>query len=158
MTNVSIDSATGNLLIGGKPVFPIGLSDPPPLGSTAPGGLDAWAEIVGAGVTFGRSYPSWPSFSNTSAVDEEILSQGAILDAAVGHGLQVWMGLGAVANDLTQEPLLERIVNAVKDHPGLGAWKGSYEPAHGQVPAAGCVAAYKRLRALDANHPVVIIQ
>jgi hypothetical protein len=158
MSNVSIDSATGNLLIGGKPVFAIGLSDPPPVGSMTPGGLDAWTEIADAGVNFGRSYPSWPSFSNTSAVDEEILSQGEILDAAVGHGLQVWMGLGAVANDLSQEPLLERIVNAFKDHPGLGAWKGSDEPAHGQVAAAGCVAAYERLRALDPNHPVVIIE
>ena len=158
MSNVSIDSATGNLVIAGKPVFPIGLSDPPPLGSTAPGGLDAWAEIVGAGVSFGRSYPSWPAFSNTSALDEEILSQGAILDAAARHGLQVWLGLGAVANDLTQEPLLERIVNAFKDHPGLGAWKGSDEPAHGQIAAAGCVAAYQRLRALDPNHPVAIIE
>ena len=40
MTASSIDAATGNLVLGGKPVFPIGLSDPPPLGSTAPSGAD----------------------------------------------------------------------------------------------------------------------
>ena len=158
MSNVSIDLATGNLLIAGKPVFPIGLSDPPPLGSTAPGGLDAWAEIVSAGVSFGRSYPSWPSFSNTSAMGEELLSQGAILDGAVRHGLQIWMGLGPVANDLTQAPLLDEIVTTFKNHPGLGAWKGPDEPAHAHLAPTGCVAAYRRLRALDPNHPVAIIE
>ena len=46
MAASTIDSATGNLLMGGQPVFPLGLSDPPPLGSTAPSGRDAWAEIA----------------------------------------------------------------------------------------------------------------
>jgi hypothetical protein len=158
MSNVSIDPATGNALFGGTPTFPIALSDPPPPGSTAPSGLDAWDEIATAGVNFGRSYPSWPPFSNPSAVGEELLAQGALLDTAVAHGLNVWLGLGAVANDLTQAPLLDQIVTTFKDHPGLGAWKGADEPAHGRLPPAGCVAAYQRLHALDPNHPVVIIE
>jgi len=41
MTATSVDPATGNLLVGGRPVFRIGLSDPPPVGGTAPGGGDA---------------------------------------------------------------------------------------------------------------------
>ena len=49
-TKNAIDPSTGNLLVAGKPVFPLGLSDPPPLGSTAPNsGLDAWKEIAGEG-------------------------------------------------------------------------------------------------------------
>ena len=155
MTSSSIDLSTGNMLIGGKPVFPIGLSDPPPLDSTAlNSGLNAWAEIAGAGVSFVRNYTEWTA----TGVDEQILSVAQELDAAPNHGLQLWIGLAGADNDLTQESLLDRIVNTFKGHPGLGAWKGADEPAHGHVPAAGCVAVYERLRALDPNHPVVIIE
>ncbi|MGZ4291696.1 MAG: hypothetical protein ACXVQQ_03780, partial [Gaiellaceae bacterium] len=45
-----------------------------------------------------------------------------------------------------------------KGHPGLGVWKGVDEPALGRVPAAGCVALYQHLRALDPDHPVAIIE
>jgi hypothetical protein len=155
MTSSSIDLSTGNMLIGGKPVFPIGLSDPPPVDSTAlNSGLNAWAEIAGAGVSFLRNYTVWTAIG----VDEQILSVAQELDAAPNHGLQLWIGLAGVDNDLTQESLLDRIVNTFKGHPGLGAWKGADEPAHGHVPAAGCVAVYEHLRALDPNHPVVIIE
>jgi hypothetical protein len=80
------------------------------------------------------------------------------LDAAVGHGLQIWLALAGVDNDLSQRSLLDRIVNTVKGHPGLGAWKGADEPAHGHVPAAGCVAVYRHLKTLDPDHPVVLIE
>jgi hypothetical protein len=155
MTSSSIDLSTGNMLIGGKRVFPIGLSDPPPVDSTAlNSGLNAWAEIASAGVTFVRNYTGWTAVG----ADEQMLSVAQELDAAPNHGLQLWIGLAGVDNDLTQESLLDRIVNTFKGHPGLGAWKGADEPAHGHVPAAGCVAVYEHLRALDPNHPVVIIE
>jgi hypothetical protein len=150
-----VDSSTGNILVAGKPVFPLGLSDPPPLGSTARNsGLDAWAEIAGAGVRFVRNYTVWTA----AGAEEQMLSVAQELDAAPSHGLQLWIGLAGVDNDLTHESLLGQIVNTVKGHPGLGAWKGADEPAHGHVSAAGCVAVYKRLRSLDPNHPVVIIE
>ncbi len=155
MTDTSIDGSTGNLLVAGKPVFPIGLADPPPVGGTAlNSGLNAWAEIAGAGVNFVRNYTVW----TTAGASEQILSVVPELDAAASHGLQVWMGLAGADNDLTQKALLDEIVNTFEGHPGLGAWKGSDEPAHGHVPASGCVAVYERLRALDPNHPVVIIE
>jgi hypothetical protein len=155
MTRNSIDVSTGNMLVGGRPVFPIGLSDPPPLESTAlNSGLNAWAEIAGAGVSFLRNYTVWTS----AAVDEQMLSVAQELDAAPSHGLQLWLGLAGVDNDLTRKSLLDKIVNTFKGHPGLGAWKGADEPAHGHVPAAGCVAVYRHLRALDPDHPVVIIE
>jgi hypothetical protein len=50
------------------------------------------------------------------------------------------------------------VVDTVKGHAGLGVWKGIDEPALGRVPAAGCVAVYHRLRALDPDHPVAIIE
>jgi hypothetical protein len=155
MTTNSIDASTGALLVAGKPVFPLGLSDPPPLGSTAPNsGLDAWSEIAGAGVTFVRNYTVWTA----AGLEEQMLPVAQELEAAPKHGLQLWIGLAGVDNDLTHEALLSQIVNTFKSHPGLGAWKGADEPAHGHVSAAGCVAVYKRLRALDPSHPVVIVE
>jgi hypothetical protein len=155
LTTSSIDPATGNLLVGGKPVFPLGLSDPPPLGSTEPdSGLDAWTEIARAGASFVRNYTVWTA----AGLDEQLIAAGKELDAAPAYGLQVWLALAGVDEDLTRQSLLDRIVNAFKAHPGLGAWKGADEPALGRVPAAGCVAVYRHLRALDPNHPLVIVE
>src|SRR5258708_30616387 len=155
MSDSSIDLVTGDMLIGGKRVFPIGLSDPPPVGSTAPNsGLDAWAEIARAGVSFVRNYTVWTA----AGVGEQILSVAEELDAAPPHGLQLWISLAGVDTDLTHQSLLDQIVNTFKRHPGLGAWKGADEPALAHVPAAGCVAVYRHLRSLDPNHPVVIIE
>ena len=69
-----------------------------------------------------------------------MLSVAQQLDAASKHGLQLWLALAGVDNDLSHQPLLNKVVNTLKGHPGLGAWKGADEPAHGRVPAAGCVA------------------
>jgi hypothetical protein len=154
MTRTVVDSATGDLFVGGERVFPIGLSNPPPVDGTAPSGRPAWAEIAGAGVTFVRNYTVWTA----GEAAEQVLSVLQELDAAVEHGLQLWLALAGVDNDLSQRSLLDRIVNAVKGHPGLGAWKGADEPAHGHVPAAGCVAVYRHLRSIDPDHPVVLIE
>lgn len=155
LTSTRVDPATGNLLVGGKPTFPIGLSDPPPVESSAPGaGMPAWTEIAQAGVTHVRKYTVW----RPAAVAEDLISVGQELDAAEAHGLQVWLALAGIDADLTHAALLERIVEAVKGHPGLGVWKGVDEPATGHVPAAGCVAVYKRLHALDPDHPIAIIE
>jgi hypothetical protein len=155
MTSSSIDPTTGNLLLGGRPVFPLGLSDPPPADGTAlNSGLNAWAEIAAAGVNLLRNYTVWTAVG----LDEQLLSVAQELDAAPAHGLQLWVGLAGVDNDLTQEALLDRIVNTFKGHPGLAAWKGADEPAHGHVPVSGCVAVYRHLRALDPNHPLVLIE
>jgi hypothetical protein len=136
-------------------VFPIGLSDPPPVDSTAPGtGLPAWAEIARAGVNFVRNYTVW----TPSAAEEQMIPVALELDAAREHEIQVWLALAGLDNDLTHARLLEQIVDTVKGHPGLGAWKGADEPAHGHVPPSGCIAVYKRVRTLDPDHPVVIIE
>jgi len=137
------------------PPFPIGLSDPPPLGSTAPAsGRPAWSEIAAAGVNLVRNYTVW----SAGSVGEQMITVTQELDAAQQHGLQVWLALAGVDNNLTHEPLLTSIVQQLKGHPGLGAWKGADEPAHARVPAAGCVAVYKHIRSLDPDHPVVIIE
>lgn len=154
MTKTTVDPATGDLRVGGRRVFPIGLSDPPPVDSTAPSGRPAWAEIASAGVTFGRNYTVWTS----AGAAEQLIAVEQELAAAAEHGLQLWLALAGVDNDLSRRALLDKIVNAVKGHPGLGAWKGADEPAHGHVPAAGCRAVYRHLKSLDPNHPVVLIE
>jgi hypothetical protein len=150
-----VDPATGDLLVGGKPVFPIGLSDPPPVNSTAPNsGLPAWEEIARAGVNFVRNYTVWTA----AGLAEQLLAVAQELDEAQRHGLQVWLALAGVDRDLSRRPLLDQIVDAVKGHPGLGVWKGVDEPALGRVPVSGCLALHAHLRALDPDHPVAIIE
>jgi hypothetical protein len=135
--------------------FPIGLSDPPPLDTTAPAsGLDAWAEIARAGVNFVRNYTVWTA----AAADRQMIPVAAQLDRAEQHGLQVWLALAGVDANLDRQALLDKIVNAFKQHPGLGAWKGVDEPAHARVPAAGMVDVYEHLKSLDSDHPVAIIE
>ena len=148
MSRTTVDAATGDLLVAGKRVFPIGLSDPPPVDAAA------WQEIASAGVTFVRNYTVW----SAAALAEQLPPVLRELDAAAQHGLQVWLALAGVDRDLSHRQLLDEIVDAVKGHPGLGAWKGVDEPALGRVPAAGCVAVYKHLRSLDPDHPVVIVE
>jgi len=154
VTRTTIDAATGDLLVGGKRVFPIGLSDPPPVDGTAPSGRPAWAEVADAGVTYARNYTLWTA----AGAAEQMAAVLQQLEAAAAHGLQMWLALAGVDNDLSHQSLLDRIVNTVKSHPGLGAWKGSDEPAHGHVPPAGCVAVYRHLKTLDPDHPVVLIE
>jgi hypothetical protein len=155
MTATSIDPATGNLLVSGKQIFPLGLSDPPPLGSTAPeSGLDAWAEIASAGVSFIRNYTVWRAVG----LDEQIIAVAQELDAAPQHGLQLWLALAGVDANLEHQSVLDKVVDTFKGHPGLGVWKGIDEPAHGHVPAAGCVEVYHHLRSIDPDHPVAIVE
>jgi len=154
MTATRVDSATGNLLVAGKRVFPLGLSDPPPVDSSAPGGQPAWAEIASAGANFTRNYTVW----TRESAAEDLISVRHQLEAAQRHGLQLWLALAGIDNNLAHTALLNDIVNTLKSHPGLGVWKGADEPAHGHIPAAGLVAVRKHLQTLDPNHPIAIIQ
>jgi hypothetical protein len=78
MTLTVVDAETGDLLVGGKRVFAIGLSDPPPVDGVAPGGGNGWAEIARAGVSFVRNYTVW---TNAGAA-EQVSSVLQELDAA----------------------------------------------------------------------------
>lgn len=155
MSRTAVDAATGDLLVAGKRVFPIGLSDPPPADGVAPNsGLPAWAEIAKAGVTFVRNYTVWTE----AAAGEQLLAVEQELNAAAQHGIQVWLALAGIDRDLSHRRLVDQVIDAVKGHPGLGVWKGVDEPALGRVPVSGCVAVYEHLRSRDSDHPVVIIE
>jgi hypothetical protein len=163
MTRVTIDG-TGVLRIGGRKVFPICLSNPPPPGRKAPSGENGWQELANAGATLIRTgLESW----SPSALQAQIAGQRKLLDGAAAHGLLCWLWLGNAGQvpgpESVNARLLNGIVNAFKGHPGLGVWKGADEPANPlrgefKIPAADCIRAYQRLRRLDTGHPLVIIQ
>jgi hypothetical protein len=161
---VSIDRPTGALLVDGRKVFPIVLSNGPPLGAKTPSGADALAEVAAGGVSFirvGRS--DW----SLQSLDRQIAAVRQALDAAAAHGVHCWLQLGNVP-DLpagalpTNEQLLTSIAEQLKDHPALGAWKGLDEPANpnraARIPPARLERAYQKLKAIDPDHPVVITQ
>jgi hypothetical protein len=161
---VSIDQTTGSLVIDGTKVFPIGLSNPPPLGGKTPANTDGWTEVANGGVNFIRTAAvQW----DLAQIDAQIAQEKTILDAAAAKGFHVWLQLGGVANLPTtsgsgNEQILTKIANGLKTHPALGVYKGVDEPANpnnpNPVPAAGLVRAYQKLKALDPDHPVVITQ
>jgi hypothetical protein len=96
-------------------------------------------------------------------IDAQIAKVRARMDEAHAHGLHCWLYLGKAPNLPTtanspEEQLLEKIVTAFKGHPALAAYKGFDEPLNGNIPAAGLVRANQKIKALDPEHPVVIIQ
>ena len=155
MSHVTLD-ATVVLRVAGKKVFPLGLSNPPPLGKLAPSGKQGLAEVAEAGITLMRTgIETW----SLNDLDVQVAGQKALLDGAAAAGLLCWLWLGNAAShpvSPTSEPvkLMTDIVNNFKNHPGLGLWKGAYEPANplrGQfvLPPPPLVRAYKKLKTLD---------
>jgi hypothetical protein len=159
MPSVTVDP-TGALVVGGQKVFPLGVSLPPPVAGKTPDGKDAWKELKDGGVSFVRTgRANW----DAGQIDTQIAAEQKLEDAAAAHGLLAWLWLGNLPNLPTtagspRELLLTQVVNAFKAHPGLGAYKGIDEPQHSNIPAAGLIRAHTKLRALDPDHPVVIIQ
>jgi hypothetical protein len=154
VTATKIDPATGCLLVGGKRVFPLGLSDPPPVDGKAPNGKPAWAEVAAAGANFARNYTVWTK----AGAAEQLIDLGRQLDAGHANGIQLWVALAGIDNDLSRKAFLDQIVGEIKPHPGLGVWKGADEPAHGHVPAAGLKDVRQHLATIDPDHPIAIIQ
>jgi hypothetical protein len=164
VAKVTIDSATGALVTGGRKVFPIALSNAPPADRARPGGGNGLAAVAAAGVSIVRTgIADW----NSEFAEGQIAQERAKLDAAATHGLLCWVWLGDLP-DLPagtppgpRERLLVKVVNALKSHAALGAWKGVDEPRNrfrgeNWIRPAGLVRGYQRVKALDPNHPLVI--
>jgi hypothetical protein len=169
VARVTIDRTTGVLRIGGAKRFPLGLSNPPPLGGRAPSGKDGLQEVADAGVSVIRTgRGDW----SLGRLAEQLEEERNLLDAAAATGLNAWLYLGdmpdlparaAGQQASAREQMLNRIGGAFRDHPGLGLYKGVDEPRNpfrgeSWIRPAGLVRAARRLKAVDPNHPVVIIQ
>jgi hypothetical protein len=169
MAIVAVDPASGALLQGGRKLFPLCLSNGPPSDSKAPSGRNGLAEVAAAGINMIRTgTAAW----GVETAPGLIALERQKLDAAASHGLFGWLWLG----DLTDLPprktpsqpsdrerLLQTVVNGLKAHPALAAWKGVDEPrnpARGDawIRPAGLVRGYERVKALDPRHPLVLIQ
>jgi len=96
----TIDPATGSLSIAGRKVFPLIVSDAPPLNGKTPDGKDAWAELShgGLGANFIRSGRTLASPWTLAQIDEQIAAERARMDAAEAHGLHCWLRLVNAAN------------------------------------------------------------
>ena len=166
MSVVTVDPATGSLVIDGAKVFPVVLAQPPPPGGQTPAGTDGWNEVTSVGVNFIRTRAiNW----SLAHINAQIAAERQVLDAATTHRLHCWLQLGGVANlpppstpPSTNEQLLVKIANGLKGHAALGVYKGVDEPANpnrpAPVPPDGLVRAYQKLKATDPNHPIVITQ
>ena len=165
MSRVTIDRPTGVLSIDGEKVFPLGFSNPPPPGGRAPSGKEGLKELADAGATFIRTgIGNW----SAASIAQQIEVERALLDAAAATRLHCWLWLGDLP-DLPAQPgsakerLLTQVITALAGHPALGAYKGMDEPRNpfrgeNWIRPAGLVRAYRKLKELDADHPVVIIQ
>src|SRR6478672_5252551 len=105
MSVVRIDRRTGALVVEASKVFPLVLSNGPPLGAKAPNGQDALAEIAAGGASFIRTgRHDWSSAS----LDQQIAAEREVLDAAEAHCLHCWVQLGHVPNLSEREPAAQK--------------------------------------------------
>ena len=136
--------------------FPIVLSNGPP--------PTAFQQIADAGVTMIRTGRSdWSQ--STATLDAQIAAERALLDDAHVHGLQCWVWLGALSNLApgASDAALRRVVEALRTHPALGAWKGQDEPrnpfdASLSTPPDNLARGHRVVSSLDGDHPLVIVQ
>ena len=159
VARVTIDAATGALVTGGRKLFPIALSNPPPADRARPGGGNGLAAVAAAGVNIVRTgIAGWSS----EFADGQIAQERAKLDAAATHGLLCWLWLGDLPDLPAGQParasassLLVKVVNALKGHPALGLWKSVDEPRNSlpgrQLDPAG--RAHPRLPAHQGARP-----
>jgi hypothetical protein len=119
-------TAQGTFTVDGERFFPLGVTMSPPLGSTTPWGRDALAELAETGVNTFRTGP-WVRGWRTRDLSRAV----AWADAAADHGVYTWLqlrGLALLEPGSVRSPFLQRVVDSLKDHPGLGFWKGWDEP------------------------------
>src|SRR5438552_14075397 len=105
---------------------------------------------------------------SAAAGTQQLAAERARLDAAAAHGLGCWVWLGALTNlppgaPSPQERLLTQVVEGLRSHPALVAWKGHDEPrnpfdAARSVPPANLARGHRVVKALDADHPLVVVQ
>ena len=126
MSVVAIDKATGSLVAGGKKLFPIGLSNPPPLGAKTPDGADALAEIAAGGISFVRTGVAAWTAAGLRRADRSRAERSSTPPQRTGSS--AGCGSESCRTSRLQRPgtprrpneqLLTKVVNALKGHPAL---------------------------------------
>jgi hypothetical protein len=143
------------LNIDGQKIFPIGFTMPPPPDGRTPEGKNGIAELAEAGATFLRTGAQGGPWDDATIAREEQYER-----AAARYGLHCLPFLRelAVATNKASEAKLRQVLEHFKDNPGLGAWKGADEPEWGKCPLPSLVQAYRVIKEVDPNHPLVTIQ
>ena len=137
--------------------FPLVLSNGPP--------VDRLGDVAAAGITMIRTgIANW----SIGKIDQQLAAERAKIDAAAAHGLDCWVWLGSLTNlppgaPSPQERLLTQVVESLRVHPALGAWKGQDEPRNPfnaplSIPPANLARGHRVVNALDPDHPLVIVQ
>ena len=158
---ISFDEA-GALVVDGKKVFPITLTIIPGPEAQTPGGKHAYEQFADDGAMFLRTGgPSWG--------EDAIAREKEFHLTAAAHGMRCspWLGW-ELANfspgDQAREARLKKVIDAVKNSPGMGMWKGADEPEWGNEhnpkhsPPEQVANAARIIHENDPNHPIWLVQ
>jgi len=187
-SKISVDE-NGVTVIDGRKLFPITLTVIPRPDDVTPGGKNAYQEFHDAGCTFMRTGgnpsgrrtrsrgPSTATGKQAEIEDtpgptwnaEGIANERQYQDAAAAHGMRCcpWLGWSLANFDPGNEKLekdLKAVIDAFKDSPGLGFWKGADEPEWGnehnpkQSPPEQCEHVANLIHRFDPNHPIWLVQ
>lgn len=160
----------GGFVVGARPVFPVALSNPPPLLGKTPAGVPAPVAIARAGVSLVRIGPAWTGWTR-----QELAFVLAWDRVAVRLGLRTWVRLNTFAATHPHwggAARLAAVVHTLTSSPaaaGIGLWQGADEPWSRDIPAHSLSFFYCRLTGrgrrnacagrppLDAQHQLVTI-
>jgi hypothetical protein len=159
--NITLDQA-GVLVVDGEKRFPINLTVVPGPEAKAPNGRPAYAEFADCGIMFMRSgAPQWN--------EQEIANEKRKQAAAAEGGMRCCPWLGWDLSNFEpgnhhREAMLNKVIAAFKDSPGMGLWKGADEPDWGNFhhatnsPPEQVAHVAKLLHESDPNHPIWLVQ
>jgi len=150
-------TSDGVLELNGAKRFPIGLTMPPAADAKSPDGGNALSALHADGVSFVRTGPTQGHWDD-AAIEAEVRYEDAAANAGI-YCMPFLRELGSIGpKNLAHEQTLAKLVNRLKDNPGLGVWKGADEPEWGKVPVESMVHVRQIIRQLDPDHPIWVVQ
>ena len=166
-TKITFDPS-GTMRIDGKPMFVISFTMAPPVDGKTPDGNNAYDELHDAGGNYVRVPPPTRGLETVDGKlppvhwDEDgIATIKKYLDVAADHHMYGWISLRGIEtlkpDDKRKEGQLRKVIGEFKDHPAIGGYKASDEPAWGHVPVETVVRAYRVIHEVDPYHPVLIL-
>jgi hypothetical protein len=148
---------SGQFIVDGKTVFPIGFTTGPPTGAKAPDGNNAFAELAKNGFVFFQ----WLSHQKPWGPGLEA-EMDSLLQEANQNGIKVAPSVAALTvihpGDQHKRAQLESVIRRYRNNPAIFLWKGADEPAWGRIPPKDLGVFYDTVHKLDPNHPVWITQ